>query len=222
MGLHEHKKIGLGVSLVAILGAIATAVGFYSDIESIFSKSDNNTKEVIVTSVVTQKETQAPAVEEADTELAEDTEEVTTTPRNPEELYLHNIEPTQSEHFYNSDSETDTIGNQYTGNVQNIYSHTDGNGYAIYYIGGKYSKLQGIIAAASSSQFGDNQEATITILLDDEEAYSTGGFSRVSTPMQVDIDVSGVQWLKIQHSGTHLGYVDNSASVILANFKFVE
>lgn len=55
MGLHEHKKIGLGVSLVAILGAVATAVGFYSDIESIFSKSDNNTKEVIVTSVVTQQ-----------------------------------------------------------------------------------------------------------------------------------------------------------------------
>ena len=218
MGLREHKKIGLGVSLVAILGAIATAVGFYSDIESIFSKSDNNTKEVIVTSVVTQKETQTPAVEEADTELAEDTEEVTTTPRNPEELYLHNIEPTQSENFYNSDSETDTIGNQYTGNVQWI----EDNGYAIYYVGGKYSKLQGIIATASSSQFGDNQEATITILLDDEEVYSTGEFSRVSTPMQVDIDVSGVQWLKIQHSGTHLGYVDNSASVILANFKFVE
>lgn len=216
MGLHEHKKIGLGVSLVAILGAIATAVGFYSDIESIFSKSDNNTKEVIVTSVVTQKETQAPAVEEADTELAEDTEEVTTTPRNPEELYLHNIEPTQSEYFHNSDSETDTIGNQYTGNVQWI----EYNGYAIYYVGGKYSKLQGIIAA-NNNGFLSDQTATITILLDDEEVYSTGEFSRVSTPMQVDIDVSGVQWIKIQHSGTNLRY-DEQASVILANFKFVE
>lgn len=216
MGLHEHKKIGLGVSLVAIFGAIATAIGFYSDIESIFSKSDNNTKEVIVTSVVTQKETQTPAVEEADTELAEDTEEVTTTPRNPEELYLHNIEPTQSENFYNSDSETDTIGNQYTGNVQCI----EDNGYAIYYVGGKYSKLQGIIAA-NSNRFSSDQTATITILLDDEEVYSTGEFSRVSTPMQVDIDVSGVQWIKIQHSGTNLEY-DHQASVILANFKFVE
>ena len=217
MGLHEHKKIGLGVSLVAILGAVATAVGFYSDIESIFSKSDNNTKEVIVTSVVTQKETQAPAVEEADTELAEDTEEVTTTPRNPEELYLHNIEPTQSEYFHNSDSETDTIGNQYTGNVQWI----EDNGYAIYYVGGKYSKLQGIIAA-NNNGFLSDQTATITILLDDEEVYSTGEFSRVSTPMQVDIDVSGVQWIKIQHSGTSLGYIDDHAAVILANFKFVE
>ena len=217
MGLHEHKKIGLGVSLVAILGAVATAVGFYSDIESIFSKSDNNTKEVIVTSVVTQKETQAPAVEEADTELAEDTEEVTTTPRNPEELYLHNIEPTQSEYFHNSDSETDTIGNQYTGNVQWI----EDNGYAIYYVGGKYSKLQGIIAA-NNNGFSSDQTATITILLDDEEVYSTGEFSRVSTPMQVDIDVSGVQWIKIQHSGTNLVNVNNHAAVILANFKFVE
>ena len=217
MGLHEHKKIGLGVSLVAILGAIATAVGFYSDIESIFSKSDNNTKEVIVTSVVTQKETQTPAVEEADTELAEDTEEVTTTPRNPEELYLHNIEPTQSEYFHNSDSETDTIGNQYTGNVQWI----EENGYAIYYVGGKYSKLQGIIAA-NNNGFSSDQTATITILLDDEEVYSTGEFSRVSTPMQVDIDVSGVQWIKIQHSGTNLVNVNNHAAVILANFKFVE
>lgn len=55
MGLNGHKKVGVGVGIVAVFGAIATVVGFYSDVKDIFSKDDNNTQEVVVTSIVTQE-----------------------------------------------------------------------------------------------------------------------------------------------------------------------
>lgn len=225
----REKKTGFIIGgVIAGFTAIATVFGFITDISD-WSKKDTTevaqitetttniteltteqTKENIVTTSKEVTEPPATTTEEVTTEKV--TTEATTIPKNPEDFYLHNIEPTESSDIHNSDSETDTIGNQYTGNVQYVVS----NGYAIYYVGGKYTKLKGIIAAAANDFHNDNI-STITILVDDEEVYNTGEFSRVSTPMEVDIDITGAQWIKIQHSRTY-GY----GETILANFKFVE
>lgn len=232
--MKERKKGVVIGGIIAGFTAIATVFGFITDVSDWRKKDDTDITEVVqitedtttVTESTLEEETKKDTVttteevteppitttEQTTTTTEEVTTEETTIPKNPEDFYLHNIEPTQSDGFYNSDSETDTIGNQYTGNVQYVKS----NGYAIYYVGGKYTKLKGIIAA-DANDFDNDNISTITILVDDTAVYNTGEFSRVSTPMEVDIDITGAQWIKIQHSRTY-GY----GATILANFKLVE
>ena len=184
----REKKTGFIIGgVIAGFTAVATVFGFITDISD-WSKKDTTevaqitetttniteltteqTKDNMVTTSKEVTEPPATTTEEVTTEKV--TTEATTTPKNPEDFYLHNIKSVESSYFYNSDSETDTIGNRYTGNV----------------------------------------------LVDDEEVYNTGDFTRVSTPMEVDIDITGAQWLKIQHSKTY-GW----GQTILANFKLVE
>lgn len=225
----REKKTGFIIGgVIAGFTAVATVFGFITDISdwrkkdttevaqitetttNITELTTEQTKENIVTTSKEVTEPPATTTEEVTTEKV--TTEATTTPKNPEDFYLHNIKSVESDNFYNSDSETDTIGNRYTGNVQYI----EGNGYVIYYVGGKYSRLKGIIAPCDDD-FSKSNTSTISILVDDEEVYNTGDFTRVSTPMEVDIDITGAQWLKIQHSKTY-GW----GQTILANFKLVE
>lgn len=225
----REKKTGFIIGgVIAGFTAVATVFGFITDISD-WSKKDTTevaqitetttniteltteqTKENIVTTSKEVTEPPATTTEEVTTEKV--TTEATTIPKNPEDFYLHNIKSVESDGFYNSDSETDTIGNRYTGNVQCIKC----NGYVIYYVGGKYSRLKGTIAPCDD-EFMNGNTSTISILVDDEEVYNTGDFTRVSTPMEVDIDITGAQWLKIQHSKTY-GW----GQTILANFKLVE
>lgn len=233
--MRESKKGFLIGGLVAGFTAFATVFGFVTDL---FDWKKDDTTEVVqtteettmITELTTEQieevtittieeiteptETEPPITntEQTTTTTEEVTTEENTMPVNPESLYLCNITPTESSCIYNSDSETDTIGNQYVGNVQYIQK----NGYVIYYVGGKYTKLTGIIAADTSC-FDNRNVSTITILVDDTAVYSTGEFSRVSTPMEVDIDITGAQWVKIQHSETWY-----EGRTILADFKFVE
>lgn len=211
--------IGAGVVAISTVFGFVTDLLSWKDIVNMFNKKDE--KVVQTTYVTTTEDNSLPTLEEEEyfeTTTEEVIEEIETEPiittiaKNPEDFYLHNINETESNHFYNSSNETDTIGNIYAGNVQCIYS----NGYAIYYLGGQYSKLTGIIAA-NDYNFNNDNVSTISILVDDVEMYNTGEFSRVSTPFNVDIDITGAQWLKIQHSNTNW-----ESNVILANFKLIE
>ena len=223
----REKKTGFIIGgVIAGFTAVATVFGFITDISD-WSKKDTTevaqitetttniteltteqTKENIVTTSKEVTEPPATTTEEVTTEKV--TTEATTIPKNPEDFYLHNIKSVESSEFYNSDSETDTIGNRYTGNVQYI----ECDGYVIYYVGGKYSRLKGTIAPCDDE---NSNTSTISILVDDEEVYNTGDFTRVSTPIELDIDITGAQWLKIQHSRT-----SSWGRTILANFKLVE
>ena len=216
MGLHEHKKIGLGVSLVAILGAVATAVGFYSDIESIFSKSDNNTKEVIVTSVVTQKETQAPLVEETTTELVTTTEEITEPPvTEPSVVYLADLEPVECENYEKIDTIKDTIGNIYTGKINCFMNYAFGSSAQVtYYLGGKYKTLSGTIAVGEGTDNGN--AVALCIMADDTSIYATDEMERVSEPINFSIDVENAKWLKLEWTARE--YL-KSADMILYDWK---
>lgn len=220
--IQGKKKLPIIGGVFLVFSVIGGILGFVSDgmsVTELFKKdkTDKTNQDIVQVQIVDNQTTQITTTQEVE-EIIEieppitTTEEITTTPKNPEDFYLHNIEPTQSENFYSDDSKTDTIGNLYTGNVQCVY----GNGYAIYYAGGQYTHLSGTIAA-SDYHFSNDNISTISILVDDEEMYNTGNFSRVSTPMNVDIDITNAQWIKIQHSST-----DTPGDTILANFKFVE
>ena len=234
MRLEERKKGFLIGGIVAGFSLVATVVGFATDLIDLGGgrkDAENNSPSssvVVTTEAKKEPEVKAEIVETTTEKVETTTEEIVTeppettteepetTPKNPEDFYLCNISPTQNENIGNSDSATDTIGNHYTGHVQWI----ERNGYAIYYLGGQYTKLTGIIAAVSSDDwygFSNNNVSSIKILVDDKEVYNTGEFSRISTPMNVDIDITGANWLKIQHSRT-----DGYGQVILADFKFAE
>ena len=234
MRLEERKKGFLIGGIVAGFSLVATVVGFAADLIDLggsrkdAENSSPSSSVVVTTEAKKEPEVKAEIVETTTEKVETTTEEIVTeppettteepqtTPKNPEDFYLYNISPTQNENIRNSDSETDTVGNHYTGHVQ-LISY---NGYAIYYIGGQYTKLTGIIAA-NTDDFSNDNVSSIKILVDDKEVYNTGEFSRVSTPMNVDIDITGANWLKIQHSCTHGDYY-GGGKVILADFKFAE
>lgn len=234
--MRESKKGFIIGGVVAGFTAVATVFGFVTDLSD-WKKDDTTevaqiteatttvteltteqTTETIVTTneEIKSTETEPPVTttEQTTTTTEEVTTEETTTLKNPENFYLRNIDSVESSELHNSDSETDTIGNIYTGNVQ----YMTYNGYAIYYIGGKYSKLSGLIAANTNNFQGNGDYSIITILADDIEVYSTGEFSRVSTPMEFEIDITGVQWLKIQKTSSST----YETSTILYNWKFSE
>ena len=235
MRLEERKKGFLIGGIVAGFSLVATVVGFAADLIDLggsrkdAENSSPSSSVVVTTEAKKEPEVKAEIVETTTEKVETTTEEIVTeppettteepetTPKNPEDFYLSNISPTQDESLWDSDSETDTIGNHYTGHVQIIHN----NGYAIYYIGGQYTKLTGIIAA-NTNGFRNDNVSSIKILVDDKEVYNTGEFSRVSTPMNVDIDITGANWLKIQHSYTSGGFNSGFGQVILADFKFAE
>lgn len=228
MRLDERKRGFLIGGIIAGFSLVATIVGFATDLIDLRGNRNNaennspSSSVVVTTKAKKEPESKVEIVETTTEEIVTEppettTEEPETTPKNPEDFYLCNISPTQSEDLCYSDSETDTVGNHYTGHVQYI----EWNGYAIYYIGGQYTKLTGIIAA-NKNGFDNDNVSSIKILVDDKEVYNTGEFSRVSTPMNVDIDITGANWLKIQHSYTSGSFSDGFGAVILADFKFVE
>ena len=234
--MRESKKGFIIGGVVAGFTAVATVLGFVTDLSD-WRKKDTTEVAQITEATINTTEPTTEQTEETTTTISEEvteppattteqvittTEEVTTKevtteettiPKNPEDFYLHNIKSVESHYFYNSNSETDTIGNIYTGNVQ----YMKHNGYAIYYIGGKYSKLSGLIAANNNDFDSDGAYSIITILADDIEVYSTGEFTRVSTPMEFEIDITGVQWLKIQKTSSY-----SRTATIFYNWKFSE
>lgn len=236
MRLEERKKGFLIGGIVAGFSLVATVVGFAADLIDLggnrkdAENSSPSSSVVVTTEAKKEPEVKAEIVETTTEKVETTTEEIVTeppettteepetTPKNPEDFYLYNISPTQNEYLHTYDSATDTVGNHYTGHVQYITN----NGYAIYYLGGQYTKLTGTIAASAIDHgmwlgFNNDNVSSIKILVDDKEVYNTGEFSRVSTPMNVDIDITGANWLKIQHSRT-----SGDGEVILADFKFAE
>lgn len=216
MGLNGHKKVGVGVGIVAVFGAIATVIGFYSDVKDIFSKDDNNTQEVVVTSIVTQEETQAPVVEETQEEVITTTEEITEPPvTEPSVVYLADLEPVECEYFSNEDNVEDTIGNQYIGKILYTGSGFEDDGYAIYYLGGKYTTLSGTIAV--SNRTTNSYTGQISIFTDDNVIYNTEEMGRISTPVDFSVNVENCQWLKILKMGDYFN--GNGTWFILYNWK---
>ena len=89
----------------------------------------------------------------------------------------------------------DSIGNVYSsGNLFKLDSYSR-VGYMTFYIKGDYSRLTGTIAVADDST---KTSGMISIYDENDKLlYTSGDMSRTTAPIKVDVDIKGVQWLKI-------------------------
>ncbi len=103
----------------------------------------------------------------------------------------------------------DTIGNSYESG--NVYQLMD-DGYCDYYLGYNYTKLTGIVAVCDTS---DNTKVTLTISGDGKVLYEVR-LSRAMTPVEIDIDVSSVNFLEIELSRSS----SSTLNALLVDFAF--
>ncbi|MDE6664755.1 MAG: hypothetical protein K2K14_00980 [Ruminococcus sp.] len=210
MGAFDKKKaFGIG-GLVTVLSGLIAVLANLSEIAQFFNK-DKPEKSVTTTSIVetVEKNTKAKEtkqVEETIVEaenVAEVVEEVPETepPTKPQSkfVYLSNMKVTESNYEFNLQNGVDaidTIGNRYSG-----YVITVGNpilieeGYATYYLGGKYKTLSGTIAVHDDT-YGDDV-GELSILCDENIVYGTGIIGRTSVPTEFSVNIEDCQWLKI-------------------------
>lgn len=98
----------------------------------------------------------------------------------------------------------DSVGNTYTtGNLFTLdscrwdYTFTD-ESFATYYLGGKYSTLTLNLAVYND---GGNTSSCITIYGDDNKVlYTTGDVGRQFAPKELELDVSGLEWITFRIS----------------------
>lgn len=96
----------------------------------------------------------------------------------------------------------DSIGNVYSsGNLFKLMPSYSRAGYVTFYIKGDYSRLTGTIAVADDSS---KNPGKVSIYDEkDKLLYTSGDMTRTTAPIKVDIDIKGVQWLKISAQSEH-------------------
>jgi hypothetical protein len=85
------------------------------------------------------------------------------------------------------------------------YIRTGGN--ASYDLSGKYTRLTGLIGAGNST-LSDTAEGTLTIIGDGKELLSITGILANHNPKKVDVDVTGVQELRINFISDRNGLIN--------------
>lgn len=127
--------------------------------------------------------------------------QATTTDNCPEGLDTLKI--SESEDYYQITELTvteDVVGNIYDpGNlfVMHSYISTYGYqelGYAKYYLNGKYTHLKGRLAVGDDS---GKCETKVVVYGDNQILYCSDVLSRTTAPIDVDVDVTGIQWIQI-------------------------
>lgn len=239
MGAFDKKKaFGIG-GIITVIGAIGWGMNFVADYYQAKEGFEKSKNPVTTTSVVetVEKTTKATKAEQEDVievnavEQAElETEPPTEPPTEPQPtaVYLDSLKVAESNNFYEDEKNiTDTVGNTYinhiltVGEISYSYDYNDSDyDYAMYYLGGKYKTLSGTIAVNDISlNKGDGGE--ISILCDDEIAYTTGQVSRAFAPTEVSINVENCQWLKIwtNHYKDDTNWSQKYMNFILSNFK---
>lgn len=229
MGAFDKKKaFGIG-GIITVIGAIGWGMNFVADYYQAkegFEKSKNpvTTTSVVETVEKTTKATKVEqenvieinAVEQAELETEPPTEPPTEA--QPAITYLNTLKVSESSGFYDDESEADdTIGNKYLGNVMTIGSGYDDECYAIYYLGGNYKTLSGIIAVHDYSASEEEYNGQLFISTDDNVIYTTEEMGRVSVPVEFSVNVENCQWLKINKVG--YAFNGNGTRFILSDWK---
>ncbi|MCY9696428.1 stalk domain-containing protein [Paenibacillus alginolyticus] len=112
-----------------------------------------------------------------------------------EELKAHTIGPGSASGIYKRDNWETNMGEKY------VHVFDTGNGYSEYLINGEYTKFEGYLAPgkifAGSSKIENIGQ--IIIYGDDKIIYKSSAInSDVTSPIKIDVDVSGVLKLKIE------------------------
>lgn len=206
MDIDERKKVVKGISITAILGVIATVVGILANVHELgwFEKEETP-------STITQDYAQSVVVDDNSEEnviVQEEVVEEEVIPPMPEpsKVKLCDMKVVESEHYNSTVSNAeDTIGNNYSGNVTGFSSNYSTNGYAIYYLGGKYKTLTGTIAVSDRSF--EDATSTLSISGDENLLYTTEELSRLYVPIEFSINIEGIQWLRIDNSYCLVGSI---------------
>ena len=121
--------------------------------------------------------------------------------------YLYDLKIAESSRYEvidSGDKLKDTLGNEYdVGNLFQISTSCDGwnieNGSASYYLGYKYSRIHG---TAAVNDISDSTYGKLTFYGDDSVLYSVD-LNRTTATVPIDIDISNVNWLKIELTYDH-------------------
>ncbi len=131
---------------------------------------------------------------------------------NSRPTYLIDMTVTESGYFYNTaESIRDTIGNIYfsdTGNNFYTEDYWSNRTYATYYLGKKYSTL--VLELAVYYDGGKEQGCFNIFGNDSTVLYTSGIANREFVPVHLEIDVTGLDWLRFKVSdevGSHLTWI---------------
>ena len=101
----------------------------------------------------------------------------------------------------------DTFGNVYDAPIV-----LDGvSDFVTYYAADKYLKLEGMIAAHDGMEY--NYSAVVTIYADDVLIYTSPEISRTTKPIEVSLDISGADTIKVVSTG-NINYGDHEGAII--------
>ncbi|MDE5582788.1 MAG: NPCBM/NEW2 domain-containing protein [Ruminococcus sp.] len=235
MGDFDKKKaFGIGGSLgltglIAVLANLSEIGGCVDKTLDRFKKPENTTSVVETVEKITEEKAVIEQAEDIKEDYAEEVEEVLPTEPQPSVVYLDSMKVADSRHFncFYGETAEDTVGNMYSGHVDNIGQVGFMGGeesYVTYYLGGKYKTLNGIIAVNDKTTNNGNGE--ILIYCDDNIIYQTGAVVRATAPITMpELNVEGCQWLKISvasYSKADFGYATDEINFILSNFKLEE
>ncbi len=109
---------------------------------------------------------------------------------------------------------SDTAGNDYNpSNLFMLKTYGDDDGYAKYYLGGKYKSLQFTYAISTEDSYYTDP-TTLTIFGDgDKVLFTSGEMTRTTEPTSTGIDVTGQKWIYIRVSSDSY----NSVPVLMIN-----
>lgn len=112
----------------------------------------------------------------------------------------------------------DSLGNLYSpGNLFKIQSWSHDVGYGEFFMGSKYKKLTGTIATADDSKDVDCRiEIYVGNSTKDMTMKESYNLSRTTKPQNIDVDITGYEWIKIQIVNNKDNY--DTGSALLSDF----
>lgn len=116
---------------------------------------------------------------------------------------------------------TDTWGNTYESAIYGQFSETQSDyrdSYYIWMVNGEYEKMTGTaLVNADNETSNDEQRATIRIYGDDMLLYQRAGMDRRSKPEKFEIDLKGIQEIRVELYEESDGMFGLHLSPVLAN-----
>lgn len=100
----------------------------------------------------------------------------------------------------------DTVGNVYSpGNVFCINTENYSDGYAKYYLGKKYKTIKMKVAVLDEDDKRHKNGTMVSFYDEDanEILYTTDYMRRTTAPFEIEVDVSGVDWLYVTATGDY-------------------
>ncbi len=111
--------------------------------------------------------------------------------------------------YSSTDVIEDTVGNTYAGTYvlglkdsRSSTTTTSGTGYVEYFLNGEYTTLTGTLAVNDKTTDAEyNNKIVFRVYGDNDEVLYKKTVTRTTTPVELNIDLSGVQWLRIELEG---------------------